>query len=334
MIQKRKLNKEQKRNRVVLGAFLVFIFGIILYNNFNKYIEQSSFYSFKNSLLVFFKILFGSMSDVIILIIGLGFAIGGFAIFYTWLYKPFLNFIPIVRNKFLKLFFLKFFHSKPIAKKFILENKKEISKFHTLKNFNNRQIIDLFKDILVSTYKESISPLPFNVKHGGLRKLNDNYFRDPSLVDLKFNFIKTGEASMSSFQKEEEDIIKKYIYFCKDAIFDNYMQHKMKLSTEPFEKIASGAKVIESRLYDEKRQQIVLGDEIEFSENNNPQNKVRTRVVGLLRYQSFESLFTDHEPYLFGEESKKFLLNQIKQFYSTEDEQRYGVVGIRIEVID
>jgi len=112
------------------------------------------------------------------------------------------------------------------------------------------------------------------------------------------------------------------------------MQHKMKLSTEPFEKISSGAKVIESRLYDEKRQQITLGDEIEFSENNNPKSKVGTRVIGLLRYQSFESLFADHEPSLFGEESRKFLLNQIKQFYSTEDEQKYGVVGIRIEVID
>ena len=108
------------------------------------------------------------------------------------------------------------------------------------------------------------------------------------------------------------------------------MQHQIKLSVEPFNQVASGAKVIESRLYDEKRQQIALGDEIEFSENDHPENKVNAKVIGLLRYQSFQDLFADHDPSLFGGESREFLLNQIKQFYSDEDEQKYGVVGIRI----
>ena len=108
----------------------------------------------------------------------------------------------------------------------------------------------------------------------------------------------------------------------------------MKFSSEPFEKIAKGEKVIESRLFDEKRQQILLGDEIEFSENDSPDRKVKTRVKGLLRYKSFKDLFEDHTPSLFGGESKEILLNQIKQFYSDEDEQKYGVVGIRIELID
>lgn len=108
----------------------------------------------------------------------------------------------------------------------------------------------------------------------------------------------------------------------------------MKLSTEPFNQIASGAKVIESRLYDEKRQQIAIGDDIEFSENDHPENEVHTKVIGLLRYQSFQDLFADHEPALFGGESREFLLIQIKQFYSDEDEQKYGVVGIRIALVD
>ena len=107
----------------------------------------------------------------------------------------------------------------------------------------------------------------------------------------------------------------------------------MKVSAEPFNQIASGAKVIESRLFDEKRQQIALGDEIEFSENDHPENRVRTKVIGLLRYQSFKDLFADHEPALFGGESREFLLNQIKQFYSDEDEQKYSVVGFRVEKV-
>lgn len=111
------------------------------------------------------------------------------------------------------------------------------------------------------------------------------------------------------------------------------MQHQMMVSSEPFNQIASGAKVIESRLYDEKRQQINLGDELEFSENDHSENKINTKVIGLLRYQSFEDLFADHEPTLFGGESREFLLNQIKQFYSDEDERKCGVVGIRIEKV-
>lgn len=108
----------------------------------------------------------------------------------------------------------------------------------------------------------------------------------------------------------------------------------MKLTTDPYGKIASGKKVIESRLYDEKRQQISIGDHVVFSENDKPENTISTVVKGLLRYQTFNELFADHDPALFGEESRDFLLTQIKSFYSDEDEQKYGVVGIRLELID
>lgn len=112
------------------------------------------------------------------------------------------------------------------------------------------------------------------------------------------------------------------------------MQHQMKLATEPYNKIASGNKVIESRLYDDKRRQIAIGDEIIFNENDKPENTTTTVVKGLLQYQTFAELFADYDPALFGEESRDFLLTQIKQFYSDEDEQKYGVVGIRLELVD
>lgn len=112
------------------------------------------------------------------------------------------------------------------------------------------------------------------------------------------------------------------------------MQHQMNLASHPYSKIASGKKVIESRLFDEKRQQISIGDQVIFSENNNPENIVTTIVKGLLRYQTFKELFADHNPAMFGEESRDFLLSQIKSFYSDEDEQKFGVVGIRFELID
>ena len=44
-------------------------------------------------------------------------------------------------------------------------------------------------------------------------------------------------------------------------------------------------------------------------------------------------MFDDNPPELFGGESREFLLNEIKQFYSDEEEQACGIVGIKFEVI-
>lgn len=109
--------------------------------------------------------------------------------------------------------------------------------------------------------------------------------------------------------------------------------HKMKLATAPFEKIASGDKVIESRLYDEKRRQVNLGDQIEFTCNDDASKKVVTIVRALYRYPDFENLFSDFSPSLFSGTSKGKLLEEIETFYTKEEQNKYGVVGIRIEVV-
>ena len=46
--------------------------------------------------------------------------------------------------------------------------------------------------------------------------------------------------------------------------------HQLTLATEPFNAITSGNKTIESRLYDEKRQKIQIGDQIIFTNRDNP----------------------------------------------------------------
>ena len=53
------------------------------------------------------------------------------------------------------------------------------------------------------------------------------------------------------------------------------MLHKMKLNESPFERIKNGTKTIEFRLYDEKRQQVKVGDQIEFSKLPNLQEKLK-----------------------------------------------------------
>lgn len=109
--------------------------------------------------------------------------------------------------------------------------------------------------------------------------------------------------------------------------------HKMKLATAPFEKIASSDKIIESRLYDEKRQQINLGDQIEFICNDESARKVMTTVSALYRYPNFEKMFSDFPSFLFGGTSREGLIEEIETFYSKEEQNRYGVIGIKIEMV-
>lgn len=105
--------------------------------------------------------------------------------------------------------------------------------------------------------------------------------------------------------------------------------HTLKLATKPFESIKSGHKIIESRLYDEKRREIEIGDEIEFT-NRDSGEKLLTEVVGLHRYKDFETMFDRLEPKKFGGESKEWLLNQISEFYPKEEQEQFGVIGIEI----
>jgi ASC-1-like (ASCH) protein len=109
--------------------------------------------------------------------------------------------------------------------------------------------------------------------------------------------------------------------------------HGMKLATAPFNQIVSGNKVIESRLYDEKRQQINLGDQIEFVCSDDPTKKILTIVRALYQYQNFENMFSDFRSSYFGGSSKDELLREIETFYSKEDQDKYGVVGIKIDVL-
>ena len=69
------------------------------------------------------------------------------------------------------------------------------------------------------------------------------------------------------------------------------MLHKMKLQEDPFERIKNGTKTIEFRLYDEKRQQVKVGDQIEFSKLPNLQEKLLVDVTELYREDTFENLF-------------------------------------------
>ena len=113
------------------------------------------------------------------------------------------------------------------------------------------------------------------------------------------------------------------------------MLHTMKLKQEPFEKIKNGSKTIELRLFDKKRQKVQVGDFIEFSLMNNPKEKIQTRVTVLHRFDSFQELYANIPKEKLGYKSDEMSdPNHMDTYYSRDKQEKYGVIGIEIEVMN
>lgn len=113
------------------------------------------------------------------------------------------------------------------------------------------------------------------------------------------------------------------------------MLHHMKLKDSPFEKIRNGNKTIELRLNDEKRQQVQIGDFIEFSCLGNPKSRIQTRVTALHYFSSFAELYTalpnDQLGYTASECPDP---KHMDAFYPREMQEKYGVLGIELYPTD
>ena len=110
--------------------------------------------------------------------------------------------------------------------------------------------------------------------------------------------------------------------------------HRMKLHASPFEKIKSGEKTIELRLFDEKRQQIKAGDTIVFT-NTITGETLDVSVLKLHRFDSFAELYRalplEQCGYL-PEEAAAASPKDMEAYYTAEEQARYGVVGIELEL--
>lgn len=113
------------------------------------------------------------------------------------------------------------------------------------------------------------------------------------------------------------------------------MIHTLKLQPEYFKLMKAGTKTIEVRLLDEKRKQIKVGDEIEFIKEPEREEKLLTLVKDLYYYPTFEELLNSYPiEYFAGKDIlKEEFLSILNTFYSREEQEEYGVVGIKVEVM-
>ena len=115
------------------------------------------------------------------------------------------------------------------------------------------------------------------------------------------------------------------------------MTHTMNLKPEPFSQIACGAKTIELRLYDEKRQKIAVGDTLIFSSSEDMGKKLYCKVKALHIFESFAELYRalPLEKCGYLPHELPFASPSDMNIYYPEEKQReFGVVGIELELND
>lgn len=110
------------------------------------------------------------------------------------------------------------------------------------------------------------------------------------------------------------------------------MIHKMRLVNFAFEAIKIGEKDIEVRLNDEKRKLINIGDIIEFT-NIDTNETIMVKVINLYHYDTFLELFNNFDNKRIGlkEDDDASIMDN---FYSKEEQEKYGVLGIEIKLIN
>lgn len=119
------------------------------------------------------------------------------------------------------------------------------------------------------------------------------------------------------------------------VLFDHLMRkpklHRMKLQSSPFRKIQNDSKTIELRLNDEKRQQVQVGDFIEFTMLDDTAQKLTVRVTALHQFNSFAELYAALQKEMLGYAADETPdPDHMDAYYPRDKQEKYGVLGIEL----
>ena len=109
----------------------------------------------------------------------------------------------------------------------------------------------------------------------------------------------------------------------------------MRLHPEIFVAIKSGKKTIEVRLNDEKRQKFNVGDFIELSKRPELVDKITVKIIALFHYDTFEELIKNQpiDKMCSTKMAEKEFLDGMSEYYSKEQELKYGILAIELQLI-
>lgn len=109
---------------------------------------------------------------------------------------------------------------------------------------------------------------------------------------------------------------------------------ELKLKDKPFESIKAKKKIIEMRLFDEKRKQFKVGDILIFKKVSNENERLTAKIITLHKFKNFEELYKNFNKTVLGyTENENASYLDMQEYYPLEEQSKYGVVGIEIELI-
>ena len=107
----------------------------------------------------------------------------------------------------------------------------------------------------------------------------------------------------------------------------------MKLKPQPYDLIKIGCKDIEMRLNDEKRQAIEIGDIIAFT-NTESYEIIKVIVLNKHHFKNFTELYNAFDKTRLGYSQNEIAdPNDMEKYYSVDEINEFGVVGIEIQLI-
>jgi len=111
--------------------------------------------------------------------------------------------------------------------------------------------------------------------------------------------------------------------------------YQMKLLPEYFNYIKSGTKRLELRLNDEKRKELKINDLIIFKKLSDDVHYLNTKVKNIYKYNNFKDLVNNFDIELLADKciTKDELLDILNKIYPIEQQNKYGVLAIEIELI-
>ena len=112
------------------------------------------------------------------------------------------------------------------------------------------------------------------------------------------------------------------------------MKHAMRLFPENFERVKTGQKQREYRLYDEKRRNVHIGDTIIFT-NTQTQESVTVSVENVFVFHDFTTCyqaFWEEDFACRGQTLEQVVSNTYRNWWPKESEEKYGCVVFAIKL--